>query len=335
MIDLNSSTVLKQLSQQIKNDIDNYCSDKYDDGPRSHLGASEIGDSCSKKLWLKFRWTAHKKHSGQQQRLFQRGHFEEPRFVSYLEGIGCTVKMFDKVLLWHPESECLYYGPEEDCKGGYVNNVEGIYEFETKAKELGIWLDKGKRQIRISSCKGHFGGSCDALCSLPKHYDIPENVIFLDEFKTQTIGKKGDKFDKLVKEGVKQNKPIHWAQQCTYGYKLNINYGIYMSVCKNDDDLHIEVVKLDHFLGESLERKAEMIIFSETPPTGVSCSPSYFECNWCDFKGICYGSEQPLKNCRSCKHAKPTEEATWTCEHYGVIPKEVIPLKQPCWESII
>jgi putative membrane protein len=44
------------------------------------------------------------------QRLLNRGHFEEPRSLSYLEWIGCKVKMFDKVLLYHPESECYFYG---------------------------------------------------------------------------------------------------------------------------------------------------------------------------------------------------------------------------------
>lgn len=335
---MNKIANLKELSEQLKNEIDQYCSDFYDDGPRSHLGASEIGHSCAKYLFLKFRWTFYKKHDGRQQRLFQRGHFEEPRFVQYLEGIGCIVKMFDKILLYHPESECYFYGNiEDDNADGLVEEVEGIPFHEEKAKELGVWLDKGKRQIRISACKGHFGGSLDAEVELPTRYGIVGKV--LSEFKTQGDGKQGAKvsnFEKLVKDGVKLYKPVHWAQQCIYGYKRNLNYSIYMSVRKSNDDLHIEAIKLDHYLGASLERKAEMIIFAEVAPAGVSMSPAYYECSFCDAKGVCYGSEQPLINCRSCKHAFAVDNAEWLCNKWNaIIPKDSIKAGCEVWGSII
>ena len=105
-MNLESPGSLKQIAKQISTDIDAYCVKRYDDGPRSHLGASQIGKNCSKYLWFVFRWIKHTTHNGRQYRLFQRGHHEEPNFVAALEGIGCTVKMFDKVLLYHPESDC-------------------------------------------------------------------------------------------------------------------------------------------------------------------------------------------------------------------------------------
>lgn len=81
----------KQLADRIKADIDAYCIKTYDDGPRSHLGASEIGDDCARKNWYAFRWVHHEKFSGRIVRLFQRGHLEEKRFIEYLRGIGFTV----------------------------------------------------------------------------------------------------------------------------------------------------------------------------------------------------------------------------------------------------
>lgn len=281
---------LAQLSKQLKTEIDQWCVLTWNDGPRSHLGASQIGHSCSRYLWYCFRWIAYTIHTGRMYRLFQRGHFEEERFIRYLMGIGYDVTVFDE------------------------NNLHEE--------------DKGKRQIRISACKGHFGGSIDGIAER-------NSQRFLTEFKTAGVGKKGDKFSKLVKEGVKVNKPQHWAQMCMYGYKLNLTHAIYMAVNKNDDDLHVEVVELDHKLGADLERKSEMIIFSQEPPAGVSCSRSYYECNYCDAVELCYGNQEPLKNCRSCKHAFPVDNAEWNCEVYGIIPKDAIPIHQPCWESII
>lgn len=290
----NTNFIPKELSQQIKNQIDNYCSDFYDNGPRSHLGASKIGENCSRALWYGFRWIAHKKHSGQQQRLFQRGHFEEPRFVSYLEAIGFTVQMFD--------AEAVLRGEQ----------------------------DKGKMQIRIDDCKYHFGGSVDGIAEHPLYGK------FLAEFKTQGIGKKGDKFDKLVKEGVKLNKPVHYAQMCVYGYKLNLKYAIYMAVNKNDDDLYVEVVELDFELAKTLLKKAEMIIYSQTPPNGVSLSAAYYECQFCDYKAVCHQGADSSVNCRSCSKCKPVEDGNWFCEQWNsIVPKECI--KDACqeWRSIV
>ena len=294
MLDLTTPGALAQLSRQIKDEIDSWCVYHFDDGARSHLGASEIGNSCSKYLWLKFRHTFYQKFDGRMQRLLNRGHFEEPRSLSYLEGIGCKVYQFAKVLLYHPESECYFYGNiEEDNSDGLVEEVEGVPYHEEKAKELGIWLDKGE-------------------------------------------GNKVSNFQKLVKDGVKLYKPVHWAQQCIYGFKRGLDYSLYMSTCKNDDDLHLEVIKLDHFLGASLEKKAEMIIFAESAPAGISMSPSYYECQYCDALSVCHSNAPALVNCRSCKQAMPVEDANWYCSKWNaIIPKDAISKACEAWESII
>ena len=58
---------------------------------RSHLGASIIGETCERKLWLGFRWAQHRDFNGRLLRLFNRGHQEEARFIALLQTIGCTV----------------------------------------------------------------------------------------------------------------------------------------------------------------------------------------------------------------------------------------------------
>lgn len=343
MLDLTTPGALAQLSRQIKNDVDSWCAWRWDEGPRSHLGASEIGHSCSKYLWLKFRWTFYKKFDGRMYRLLNRGHFEEPRFIQYLEGIGCKVFQFAKVLWWHPESDFYFIDDVDfnkdrlDIDSQMCVDVTDIPAHLKLAEEQGVKFDKGKMQLRISACKGHFGGSLDAEVELPTRYCIVGKI--LAEFKTQGDGKQGAKvsnFDKLIKEGVKLYKPVHWAQQCIYGFKRNLQYSLYMSVRKSNDDLHLEVIKLDHFLGASLEKKAEAIIFAETAPSQISMSAAYFECSYCDAKGICYGTERPLVNCRSCRKAHAVDEAQWYCEQYNaIIPKDAIPNACEVWESII
>jgi len=291
LLDLKALAATKTFGKQLKTEIDNYCVVLNNDGPRSHLGASEIGHSCSRMLWYKFRWIAHKVHDGRQYRLFNRGHFEEPRFVQYLEGIGFQVQQFD---------------PEAIARG------------ET---------DKGKMQIRISACKGHFGGSTDGIA----YRDDVGRV--LTEFKTQGTGKG---FVELTEKGCQLKKHQHFCQQSIYGYKLGLEYSIYMVVNKNDDDLYVEFIHLDHKLGAELENKAEMIIFSETPPSKLSESASYYECSWCDMKNVCHNGLAADKNCRSCKFCFPVDNAEWLCSKYSnIIPKEFI--KQGCeqWIPIV
>lgn len=58
--------------------------------PRAYLGASAIGDSCPRKLWMGFRWVKDQSFDGRLLRLFATGHLEEPRMIADLQRIGIT-----------------------------------------------------------------------------------------------------------------------------------------------------------------------------------------------------------------------------------------------------
>lgn len=62
-----------------------------EDWRRDHLGASGAGHKCDRQIWLSFRWATNPDHDAQLLRLFDRGHLEEPRFVSELRAAGVTV----------------------------------------------------------------------------------------------------------------------------------------------------------------------------------------------------------------------------------------------------
>jgi hypothetical protein len=83
------------LAERIQKDIDEWCQKQYDDGPRTHLGASIIGHECDRYLWFSFRWMFREVFSGRMQRLFQRGHLEENRVIEWLTGVGFLVKQVD------------------------------------------------------------------------------------------------------------------------------------------------------------------------------------------------------------------------------------------------
>lgn len=271
----------KQLATRILAKIDAYCETAYNDGHRSHLGASIIGKPCDYQLWASFRWLASEQFPARMLRLFNRGHREEARFLEWLRGSGWTV-----------------WDAAEDGK-----------------------------QIRVSGVDGHYGGSCDGV---GQH---PEFGTMLLEFKTKATG---SGFNKLGSDGVEKQHPEHFIQMSTYGWKLNIPQALYLSINKNDDSIHCEIVDLDFALAERIEQRAKDIIYAKDAPKRVSSSETYWLCKNCTFVGQCHRNEAPEKSCRSCVNCKPVENGEWYCNfHKSNVPKEFLPQGCNKWQSII
>jgi len=342
MNDLNAPGVAKAVSKRILEDIDEWCITTYDGGHRTHLGASLIGDECKRKLWYVFRWVKHDKmekegntpaenvaNAGRLYRLFNRGHREEDRFIEWLEGIGVQVWADDL------QNHKLFYCEEDNSYRLLSNNqmleMEEIRDaksqLEIDVTDSKLHIKRAKAdglefpQYRISAVSGHFGGSLDGVAKLPERFGINEPVLL--EFKT--IGAKYHK--KLVKNGMIVEKLQHFAQTSTYGLEYSLNYCLYMSICKDTDKIHLELVKLNHDLGEEMKLKAEQIIRSIVAPPALSLDPTFFKCKFCNFNDICHSGGVCEKNCRSCKHAMPAENAEWVCTlRDETIPKDFIPL---------
>jgi hypothetical protein len=197
--------------------------------------------------------------------------------------------------------------------------------------EVKEFSEDGK-QFRISGAKGHYGGSLDGMCKAPSRYQLIEDIVLLNEYKTNNTGAG---YTAVADKGVAKAKPKHFAQMSQYGFKYGLKYGLYMIENKNDSDITFKIVKLDWNLGAQMERKAEEIIFAKEPPNRISDNPAFFNCKYCDKAGICHGNEVPEKNCRSCRHSSPVDNAEWLCSiAQQNIPKDVIPLGCPQWLPI-
>ena len=326
MLKLNAPGMLKSVSTRLLTDIDNYCVTTYDGGHRNHLGASLIGNECKRYLWFVFRWCLQEPTTGRKQRLFNRGHREEERFLEWLRGIGCEVSDVNGVLHYHLESDSYFIEDKFNAGGGLVSDVTNYEHHRLIAKERGIEL----KQHRIIDCNGHFGGSLDGKGYLPKHYEIDEKVLF--EFKTNGTGAG---FDKLGKVGMQLAKDVHFAQTSVYGFKESLKYCVYCNINKNDDSLHLEVVELNHRLGEHMILKAEQIIFSQNAPPRLSDNPTFYKCGYCAMKGICHNNESIERNCRSCTYCIPMQNAEWHCAKFGQnVPKDYLKQGCPEWSKI-
>lgn len=170
-----------------------------------------------------------------------------------------------------------------------------------------VWqVDENGKQFRIKGHKGHFGGSLDGVVrGLP---DIPDQPV-LSEFKTH-----GDKsFTKLVATGVLVAKPEHYVQMITYMGKYKLQWGIYMAVNKNTDEIYAELIEFSQRVFDQYQDRAAMIIDATTPPPGISSTPGYFKCKFCDHLKTCHLKAPPAMNCRTCQFSNVEVDGKWIC----------------------
>lgn len=180
---------------------------------------------------------------------------------------------------------------------------------ELRGIGLQVWeTDEAGQQFRVSAHAGHFGGSVDAVATgVLESPDTPHVV----EFKTSN-----DKaFKELVKKGVKDAKPLHFAQMQTYMGLLELENALYLVENKNDAAIYSEQVPFDQVAFDKLMVKARRVIEATEPPPKIG-GPDDFACKWCNFQSLCHGTEAAEVNCRTCTHATPDlarTDATWTC----------------------
>jgi hypothetical protein len=305
-----------------------------------------IGRACDREIWYGFRWAKAPKFEARMHRLFQRGHKEEFVFVKHLRDAGWIVQEYAQRLVWSKTtSEYATIGWEESVKDFSSNmmthfeDVSEVPEHIMLAEYLGIKL----KQWRISNHSNHFGGSLDGKAWPPK--DIAAllqnsgiKTQLLLEFKTHNK----DSFAKLVKaridkepSPVRKIKPEHWAQMQTYMEHEDLDAALYCAVCKDNDDRYYELVRRDREKGQEYIEKAHRIIYSVTAPERVGKHPSWFECKFCSYQGICHYNEAPDRNCRSCKFSVPVENGAWHCSQFhGIIPEDFILKACPSYQPI-
>lgn len=314
----------KAIAKQVLNDIDKACQNLYkENGHRRHLGASEVADACWRKVYYTFRWVKTIVNDGRQERLYNVGHSQEPKFIEWLTTAGFQV--------WDSEPDILHYHPESDSYfthevffegDGLVEDVSGFPGHIAEATRRGVII--GKHQFRTSFGNGHGGGSLDSIIKFPASYGIDFPV--LGEYKTNGTG---SGFNKLLENGVKAEKPVHYGQMCVYGCDpiYNFSHALYLNINKNDSDLHVEIVPLDHDLGNKLKDKAIQIINIDHLPNRISDRSTHFVCKMCDYADICFKDAPVEINCRSCKYAQPVADKKWFCSlpaHNAIIPEDFI-----------
>lgn len=193
-------------------------------------------------------------------------------------------------------------------------NEEAVIIDDLRA--IGIKIDDQQARVDFGA---HVSGSLDGIIES----GVPQapKKRHVAEFKTHS--KKS--FDDLVSNGVQKSKPMHYAQMQVYMLGTGIDRALYVAVCKDDDRLHTERVRLDKKAAEALVEKGKRIALSDRMPPPISTDPTWYQCRWCAAHDLCHGSKVVQHvSCRTCAHVTPLEDSTWRCERYQAddIPAE-------------
>lgn len=193
------------------------------------------------------------------------------------------------------------------------------YRFNFLLRGIGFTIhevDQEGKQFKVEDFDGHLSGHMDGVATAPKKFWLTKAkpIPFLVEYKTYN----DKRFNELKKRGVAKSDPKYYVQmQCYMGYE-NLTGALFCAVNKDNEELHFEWVSFSQRAFAIAVGRAGEILESRTPPKKLSDTPSYYECKYCDARGMCHGSEPAIKSCRSCRFSVPAENAEWECEKGGV-----------------
>jgi hypothetical protein len=252
-----------KLDYTIESMIDKY-HESIQSPPRAHMGASLLGHSCDRWLWLNFRMAVVEKFPGRILRLFRRGQEEEAQVVSDLRAIGLSVQ------------------------------------------------NTGTNQLRVDfGC--HVSGSLDGVIES----GVPEAPNAKHVLEIKTHSKKS--FDDLLKNGVEKSKPMHYVQMQMYMAGTKLDRALYVAVCKDDDRLYTERVKLDKTVSQQATDRGHRIVQSDRMPPPLSTDSTWYECRFCPAHEFCHKTHLTKEvNCRTCTSSTAKTDGTWECEQYDV-----------------
>ncbi len=189
---------------------------------------------------------------------------------------------------------------------GHLQEDRIIQDLRRAGYDVWSHQEDGKQFTYIDST-GHFVCKLDGVIKgVPGAEKTPHTL----EIKTHS--KKS--FEELKKKGVQEAKPLHYNQMQAGMIYSGLNRALYVALCKDDEDYHIERIKPDPEVQKEIQEKLAKLIEANTPPVGISPDGKAFGCKWCDMRSVCVKEKPPIRTCRSCKWVEVLPEGEkWVC----------------------
>ena len=181
-----------------------------------------------------------------------------------------------------------------------------------------VITDCQKEVVLTPHIRGHVDGIITS--GLPGH----ENEQLVLEIKTFSA----NAFAQLTRKGVKEARYDHWVQVQLYMLGLQIPQALYFAVCKDDDRIHAEIVRLDAERAQAILDKLNRLVMETRLPPPISRDPTWWECKGCPAYSFCH-EQAPVteRNCRTCAYGAPASTGLtvtpWECRYEPVSPQEL------------
>lgn len=166
--------------------------------------------------------------------------------------------------------------------------------------------------------RGHYDGVLEGLLQAPKTSHVWEHKQSSENVQVR--------LERAIEQHGEENalavwNPTYYGQAQIYMDATGLDR--HYLTCASPGGRHTISVrtKRDPKVVEQLKRKAERIITSEREPVRLHTDPARTECKWCDYAGICHGTDLPEVNCRTCMFSTPVTEGdagTWVCERKNI-----------------
>ena len=197
----------------------------------------------------------------------------------------------------------------------------GQREEETIVEDLrmaGVSIDHtgdGQMEVAYGPAKGHIDGRITA--GVP---EAPKEEM-LAEFKSYNASR----FKTLCDKGVRESDPKYYTQMQCYMHCSKVPRCLFVAVCKDDDRMHVERVKLDDgYACRMLDRGVGYALDTHIPGP-LSADPTFYKCRMCSFSPFCHSKEKMPDHicCRTCAFSIAMPDGRWKCVNPAV--DDVIP----------
>lgn len=244
-------------------------------GKRYYLGASLIGDPCSRKLWYGFRKVLNPAFEAKTLRCFADGHTQEAEMARRL-------RLVPGIELWTTDPD----RPGSNAQMGFA--------------------------LFGGHFKGHWDGVIRGILEAPKTVHIWEHKS-TNETKFDKLTKMLTEQDE--KTVLEQWDYIYYAQAVLYMHMSDLTrHFMTVSTPGGRDYISLRTNE-NPKLAKELIQKAGSIVFSDRAPPRAYNSPDFYLCKWCNFSSVCWGTDKKiLKHCRTCAHVTIVESGLVKCE---------------------
>lgn len=224
--------------------------------PRTYLGASRLGEECERKLAYEYHRAPKDEGSefkGKTLRVFDMGHDGETRMAEYLRLAGF------ELLTERPDGR----------QFGFA-----------------VGWDEIEQRYKIS-------GHCDGIITAGPEW-APDGMEPLMQYpalwENKALGSKSWK--DTVAKGVKQSKPVYYAQMQLYMAYLAVGEfpGLFTATNRDTGEIYSELVPFDAQAAQSASDRGARVVSTINPEEAprITREATDFRCKFCDFAARCW-----------------------------------------------